>query len=161
MLPLRARVNLGAMAIKGYSTFSKAPALLEPHHQIVLCHIQDTRCGWWDLSPLHRNSRCILQLQPNGPSGSPTPLQKCSHCILQPQPIGPRKIFFTFLMYFIFILFSNLCLLCLYVYQLILHFFRFYVCIDLILSFECRAFAFNRDFFYIHLKKYKKGQNKT
>ena len=23
----------------------KAPALLEPHHQIFSCHIQDTRCG--------------------------------------------------------------------------------------------------------------------
>ena len=35
MLPLRARVDLGAMAMKGYSAFLKAPALLEPHHQIV------------------------------------------------------------------------------------------------------------------------------
>ena len=43
VLPLRARVDLGAMAMKGYSKFPKAPALLEPHHQIVLCHIQDTR----------------------------------------------------------------------------------------------------------------------
>ena len=34
MLPLRARVDLGAMAMKGYSTFPKAPTLLEPHHQI-------------------------------------------------------------------------------------------------------------------------------
>ena len=25
----------GAMAMKGYSAFPKAPALLEPHHQIV------------------------------------------------------------------------------------------------------------------------------
>ena len=33
---LRARVDLGAMAMKGYSAFPKAlPALLEPHHQIV------------------------------------------------------------------------------------------------------------------------------
>ena len=31
--------------MKGYSTFPKVPALLEPHHQIVYCHIQDTRCG--------------------------------------------------------------------------------------------------------------------
>ena len=31
------------MATKGYSTFFKAPALLEPHHQIVKCHIQITR----------------------------------------------------------------------------------------------------------------------
>ena len=45
MLPLWARVDLGAMAMKGYSTFPKAPALLEPHHQIVLCHIQNTRWG--------------------------------------------------------------------------------------------------------------------
>ena len=33
------------MAMKGYSAFPKAPALLEPHHQIVYCHIQDTRRG--------------------------------------------------------------------------------------------------------------------
>ena len=31
------------MAIKGYSTFPKAPALLEPQHKIVLGHIQDTQ----------------------------------------------------------------------------------------------------------------------
>ena len=35
VLPLRARVDLGAMAMKGCSVFPKAPALLEPHHQIV------------------------------------------------------------------------------------------------------------------------------
>ena len=34
MLQLRARVDLGAMAMKVYSTFPKAPALLEPHHEI-------------------------------------------------------------------------------------------------------------------------------
>ena len=34
-LSLRARVDLGAMAIKRYSAFPNAPALLEPHHQIV------------------------------------------------------------------------------------------------------------------------------
>ena len=33
------------MLMKGYSAFPKAPALLEPHHQIVLCYIQDTRLG--------------------------------------------------------------------------------------------------------------------
>ena len=26
------------MAIKGYSAFPKGSALLDPHHQIVLCH---------------------------------------------------------------------------------------------------------------------------
>ena len=44
MLPLWARVDLGAMAVKGYSAFLKASAILEPHY---LCHIQDTRCGGW------------------------------------------------------------------------------------------------------------------
>ena len=34
MLPLRVRVDLRAMAIKGYYAFYKAPALLEPPHQI-------------------------------------------------------------------------------------------------------------------------------
>ena len=33
-LPLQDRVDLGAMVMKGYSTFPKTPALLEPHHQI-------------------------------------------------------------------------------------------------------------------------------
>ena len=65
MLPLRARVDLGAMAMKRYSAFPKAPALLEPHYQIVLCHIQDTR--WASLTPLQRCSRCIQQPQPTGP----------------------------------------------------------------------------------------------
>ena len=41
-----ASVDLKAMAMKGYSVFSKGPALLEPRYQIVYCHIQDTR---WDL----------------------------------------------------------------------------------------------------------------
>ena len=35
MLPLRARDDLGAMAMKGDCAFPKAPALLKPHHQIV------------------------------------------------------------------------------------------------------------------------------
>ena len=30
------------MAMKGYFAFPQALVLLEPHHQIVLCHIQDT-----------------------------------------------------------------------------------------------------------------------
>ena len=32
----RARVDLGEMAMKGCSAFPKAPASLEPHHQIVV-----------------------------------------------------------------------------------------------------------------------------
>ena len=35
VLPLWARVDLGAMAMKGYSTFPKAPALVEPCHQKI------------------------------------------------------------------------------------------------------------------------------
>ena len=33
------------MAMKGYTAFPKAPALLEPQLQIVWCRIQDTRWG--------------------------------------------------------------------------------------------------------------------
>ena len=39
MLPLRVKMDLGAMAMKGYSIFPKCPRLL-PHYQIVLCHIR-------------------------------------------------------------------------------------------------------------------------
>ena len=42
VLPLQTRVDLGAMAMKGYPAFRKVSALLEPLHQIVLFHIQDT-----------------------------------------------------------------------------------------------------------------------
>ena len=44
VLLLQVRVGLEAMAMKGYSASSKVPALLQYHHQIVYCHIQDT----WD-----------------------------------------------------------------------------------------------------------------
>ena len=37
--------------MKGYSAFSKAAALLEPHHQIVKCHIQDIQWGGGVLFP--------------------------------------------------------------------------------------------------------------
>ena len=33
--PLRARVNLRAVAMKGYSAFLKAPVLMKPRHQII------------------------------------------------------------------------------------------------------------------------------
>ena len=33
-------MNLGAMAIKKYSEFPKAPVLLEPHHQTFKFHIR-------------------------------------------------------------------------------------------------------------------------
>ena len=34
-IQLRVRVELGEMAMKGYGSLFKAPALLEPHHQII------------------------------------------------------------------------------------------------------------------------------
>ena len=46
--------------MKGYSAFPKAPVLLEPHHQIAYCHIQDT-CWERGLTSLQRCSLCILQ----------------------------------------------------------------------------------------------------
>ena len=49
-----ARVDLGTMPMNGYSAFPKAPALLEPRHQIAKCHMQDTRCGGF--SPLCRDA---------------------------------------------------------------------------------------------------------
>ena len=64
MLPLRTRVDLEAMAIKNYFAFPNTPALLEPYHLIVLCHIQDTL--WRSLTLLQRRSRCNLQPQPTG-----------------------------------------------------------------------------------------------
>ena len=66
VLPLRARVDRGAMAIKGYSAFPKAPALLEPPHEIFQCHIQDTS-GERSLNRLQKCSLCILQPLLTGP----------------------------------------------------------------------------------------------
>ena len=39
VLPSRNRVNMGAMAMKEYSAFPKAPVLQQSHYQIVYCHI--------------------------------------------------------------------------------------------------------------------------
>ena len=52
MLSLRAKVDLGTMAMKRYSAFPKAPALVEPHHQMVSCHIQDARWGVYSSSEM-------------------------------------------------------------------------------------------------------------
>ena len=55
------------------SAFLKAPTLLEPHHQIVQCHIQDI-CWGGGPTPMQRSSRCILQphptKQPGGDGGN-------------------------------------------------------------------------------------------
>ena len=50
MLPLCARVDLGAITMKRNTLFLKASALQESHHQIVLHHIQDTLWGILTLS---------------------------------------------------------------------------------------------------------------
>ena len=52
-------MDLRAMAVKGYSTFSKAPSL-DPQYQIVLFHIPNTRLV--ELTPLQRCIQCILKL---------------------------------------------------------------------------------------------------
>ena len=41
------------MAIKGYLTFTKALSL-KPHHQMVLCHTQDSR--WWRALTLYKDA---------------------------------------------------------------------------------------------------------
>ena len=70
MLPLQARVDLVAIAMKGYSAFPKTPALPELHHEIVLSY------PWHSL---------------RGGGGGLTLLQRCSRCILQPQQIWLRS----------------------------------------------------------------------
>ena len=64
MLPLQATVNLKAMAMKGYSTIPKAPALLEPHHMFSV--IIRTHVGGRGLTPQQKSSWCILQTQLTG-----------------------------------------------------------------------------------------------
>ena len=61
VLPPRARMDLGTIAIKGYAAFPKA-IRLEAHHQIVSCHIQDTL--WGCLTSLQRCNQSVLQPQP-------------------------------------------------------------------------------------------------
>ena len=68
MLQLRARVKLGAMAMKGYSAFLKAPVLLEPPDQIVSVISRIVVEG--SLIPLQRRSRRILQPQMTGQFGN-------------------------------------------------------------------------------------------
>ena len=64
-MPLRARVDLGAMAMKGYSAFPKAAAL---NLTIRLFSVISgySLGGVGVLAPLQRSSRCILQPQPTG-----------------------------------------------------------------------------------------------
>ena len=61
MLLLRVRVDMGAMAMKGYYAFPKAHALLEPHHQIGKYHIQDTRLGVGSYYSAEVQKLCLKQ----------------------------------------------------------------------------------------------------
>ena len=74
VLSLRVRVDFGAKAMKGYSTFPKASALFEPQHQIYKYHKQDMRWG--------RCSRCILQPQPTALLSSSSSCRAASMDIL-------------------------------------------------------------------------------
>ena len=62
MIPLWVRVDVGAMAMKEYSAFPKAPILLESHHQIVWCHIQDT--DYEGVLLLCRDAICLYNKAP-------------------------------------------------------------------------------------------------
>ena len=64
MQTFQARVDLGAMAMKGYSAFPKAPASLETLPSDCLVSLPGHSLG--GLTPLQRCSRCILQSQPTG-----------------------------------------------------------------------------------------------
>ena len=82
------------MAMKGCSTFPKAPALLQPHHQIIEYHIQDTRLGGESYLSAEMQS-VYSTAQANwvtghllGWGGGLIPLQRCTRCILQPLPTG-------------------------------------------------------------------------
>ena len=59
VLPIRARVDQGAIAMKGYSIFPKALGL-EHHHLIVSCYNQDTRYA--GVSPLYRDAVGVLHI---------------------------------------------------------------------------------------------------
>ena len=80
------------MAMKGYSSFPKASALLKPHHQIVLSVMSRTLVAG-DL-PLCRDAVGVF-CSPSRLNHQDThwwslsPLQKCSWCLLQPQPTRP------------------------------------------------------------------------
>ena len=65
VLQIRARVDLEAIAMKEYSAIPKAPALLEPHHQIVLVSYLGHSLGG-GLIPLRKSSRNNLPPKPTG-----------------------------------------------------------------------------------------------
>ena len=63
VLPLQARVDLGVMAMKGYSTFPQSSSITgtSPSDCFVSYSRTLVMGWWWVLLPLQRCSRCILQ----------------------------------------------------------------------------------------------------
>ena len=121
VLSLWARVDLGAMAIKGVLHIPQSSSITGASPPDCLVIIQDTH--WERLTLLQRCSWCILQPPPTGPPGHTlggiyptaemqlvysvaiadlghqdthweglTLLQRCSWCILQPQICAGNKV---------------------------------------------------------------------
>ena len=68
VLPHWARVDLGAMTMKGHSVFPKAPISLEPHHQCLVSYLGHSLQLVYATVPADWLSiRCILQPLPTGP----------------------------------------------------------------------------------------------
>ena len=66
MLPFRARVDLGAMAMKGYSASSKSSSITKTSPSDCLVSYLGNWFWGGGLTPLQRSSRCILHPQPTG-----------------------------------------------------------------------------------------------
>ena len=123
MLPLHARVDLGVMTMKRYTAFPIVSGLQEPHHQIVLYYIQETR--WESLTPLQRSSWRIQQLQLTKPKdtclGEVLPLgREAIGVFYSPSRLGnPTKVrnmnfsfdiqYLRFINLFIYFVFKNNC----------------------------------------------------
>ena len=70
MLRLSLRVNLGGIAMKMFSTFPKAPALVKPYHQIFVLHIGYSFVGVLPLPDMQLvystyTANCIIELCEN------------------------------------------------------------------------------------------------
>ena len=81
VLPLRVRLNLGAMVMKG------CPHSPKPQHHwnltIRLFSVISRTLVWWGLTPLQRCSRCILQPQPIKQSEEKGVIVKVLDCSLK------------------------------------------------------------------------------
>ena len=97
MLPLQARVDLGAMEIKGYSAFPKAQALPECHHQICLMsypgHLLGESYFSAEVQSVYFTAPANWATRHSLFMGWVLPLcRKSSQCILQPQLLGHRTL---------------------------------------------------------------------